>query len=359
MPVYAFGPFILDPAEHWLTRSGRRVAVPAKAWQILLLLAEAGGRLVPHETFRAKLWPNVVVEDRTLTVHMSTLRKALGSGPPEDCIQTVAKAGYRLTVPVRVLSEADRPPPTVSGPPMIEAKPLAVGTFSTGDLAEADTYLGVGIADAVTTALGGLPGLTVWPVGAVDDLAGARDAGAGHMLEGAVRRQAKELRRAGTGARCSRALRERAHHLPRPPRAAVSELSCPAWRAAFPAVRADAQARRTLQCSRALAGRRKRRSGTTGFVGVDAEADQERTVVGPSARLGAAGGHEVGIREPQPSQPDAPLLAQAERAAKPAGASRERRGSRITADRSDMVAIRYRISVLWSFGRAAAGSYWG
>jgi DNA-binding winged helix-turn-helix (wHTH) protein/tetratricopeptide (TPR) repeat protein len=194
MPVYAFGPFILDPAEHWLTRSGRRVAVPAKAWQILLLLTEAGGRLVPHETFRAKLWPNVVVEDRTLTVHMSTLRKALGSGPPEDYIETVAKAGYRLTVPVRVLSEADRPPLTVSGPPMVvEAKPLAVGTFSTGDLAEADTYLGVGIADAVTTALGGLPGLTVWPVGAVDDLAGARDAGVGHMLEGAVRRQAKEL----------------------------------------------------------------------------------------------------------------------------------------------------------------------
>src|SRR5712691_12895309 len=132
MPIYAFGPFVLDPAERRLTRSGRRVAVPAKARQILVLLAEAGGRLVPHETLRAKLWPNVVVEDRTLTVHMSTLRKALGSGPPEDYIETVAKAGYRLTLPVRVLSEADRPPLTVSGPPMVETKPLAVGTFSTG-----------------------------------------------------------------------------------------------------------------------------------------------------------------------------------------------------------------------------------
>ena len=108
MPIYAFGPFLLDVAERRLTRDGRHVAVPAKAWQILLVLAEAGGRLVPHETFRARLWPNVVVEDRTLTVHMSTLRKTLGEGLPPDFIETVARAGYRLGVPVRVLPGPDR-----------------------------------------------------------------------------------------------------------------------------------------------------------------------------------------------------------------------------------------------------------
>ena len=106
---------------------------------------------------------------------MSTLRKALGTGPADDFIETVARAGYRLAVPVRVAvggrsaatsrqRAADRPKP----------RPLAVRPFSTGDLAEADTYLGVGIADAVTTVLGGVPGLTVSPVGAVEDLAGAR-----------------------------------------------------------------------------------------------------------------------------------------------------------------------------------------
>jgi len=69
-------------------RDGRRVSVPTKAWQILLMLVEAGGRLVRHEEFRAQLWPSVVVEDRTLTVHMSTLRKALGSS---DFIETVSR----------------------------------------------------------------------------------------------------------------------------------------------------------------------------------------------------------------------------------------------------------------------------
>jgi len=194
MPIYAFGPFVLDPAEHRLTCNGRRVAVPGKAWQILVLLAESGGRLVSHETFRARLWPNIVVEDRTLTVHVSTLRKALGRGGSADYIETVARAGYRLAVPVRVLAEADRPWPTAGAPPMAEARPLAVKSFSTGGLGEADSYLGVGIADAVTTVLGGLPGLTISPAGAVDDLAGARTLGLGYLLEGAVQSNAERLR---------------------------------------------------------------------------------------------------------------------------------------------------------------------
>jgi DNA-binding winged helix-turn-helix (wHTH) protein/tetratricopeptide (TPR) repeat protein len=193
MPVYAFGPFILRAGERRLTRDGRRVAVPGKAWQILLMLAEAGGRLVPHEAFRAKLWPNVVVEDRTLTVHMSTLRKALGEGSSEY-IETVARAGYRLAVPVRVLSEADPLPHAVSGPLNAEAMMVAVRPFSTPDLSEADAYLGVGIADAVTTALGAVPGLTVSPVDAVDDLAAARSLGVGHLLEGSVQRSDERLR---------------------------------------------------------------------------------------------------------------------------------------------------------------------
>jgi DNA-binding winged helix-turn-helix (wHTH) protein/tetratricopeptide (TPR) repeat protein len=187
MPVYSFGPFALDPAERRLTRDGRRVAVPAKACQILLMLVEAGGRLVLHEAFRARLWPTVVVEDRTLTVHMSTLRKALGDGA---LIETVARAGYRLTVPVRVLADADRPARIV---PAAEPRTLAVRSFSTGGLDDDDSYLGVGIADAVSTALGAVRGLSVAPVGAVEDVEASRTLGAGHLLEGAVQRTAERL----------------------------------------------------------------------------------------------------------------------------------------------------------------------
>ena len=137
--------FLLDPSERRLTRSGRGVAVPAKAWQILLMLVEAGGRLMPHETLRARLWPNIVVEERTLTVHVSTLRKALGDGA--NVIETVPRAGYRLAVPVHMLSTADSPSQAADATPIVAIRP-----FSTGALAEPDTYLGVGMADALTTA---------------------------------------------------------------------------------------------------------------------------------------------------------------------------------------------------------------
>ena len=190
MPIYAFGPFVLDPAERRLTRDGRRVAVPGKARQILVLLAEAGGRLVSHDTFRETLWPDVVVEDRTLTVHMSTLRKALGDAAA--LIETVSGEGYRLAVPVRVLSAAA--PRSASTPPPTGAGTLAVRSFATGDLADGDIYLGVGIADAVSTALGGMAGLTVSPVEAMDDLANARSLGVNHLLEGTVQRSAESLR---------------------------------------------------------------------------------------------------------------------------------------------------------------------
>jgi TolB-like protein/Tfp pilus assembly protein PilF len=140
-----------------------------------------------------------VVEDRTLTVHMSTLRRALGNTSPSDFIETVSRAGYRLAVPVRTLPEAE-PPSAVRAPPMAEARTLAARPFLTHDVTEADTYLGVGIADAVTTTLGAVPGLSVWPVDAVENLAGGHDTveacrtlGVGHLLEGEVRRDAERL----------------------------------------------------------------------------------------------------------------------------------------------------------------------
>jgi DNA-binding winged helix-turn-helix (wHTH) protein/tetratricopeptide (TPR) repeat protein len=192
MPIYAFGPFVLDPAERRLMRDGRRVPVPGKAWRILVLLAEAGGRLVPYVTFRDKLWPNVLVEDRTLTVHVSTLRKALGGGPAAHYIETVTGTGYRLAMPVRVLSALESYS-LGSGGGGAEARPVAIRTFSTTNQDDADTHLGVGMADALTTALGSVPGLTVSPAGAVDDLGRARTLGLEYMLEGAVQRRDGQL----------------------------------------------------------------------------------------------------------------------------------------------------------------------
>lgn len=115
-PIYRFGSFLFDVAEHRLTRAGRTLPVKGKPLQVLHLLVEAAGRLVTRETFVARLWPHVTVEERNLTVQISTLRKVLGDKRSRpSCIETVARAGYRLTLPVHRLTageavEQDAPP---------------------------------------------------------------------------------------------------------------------------------------------------------------------------------------------------------------------------------------------------------
>jgi len=106
--LYEFGAFILDASERRVTRDGERLPVTGKTLDVLRLLVEAEGRLVDRQTFNSLLWSEVLVEDRNLTVHISALRKALGA----ECIETVAKAGYRLALPVRQLAppEAGKPP---------------------------------------------------------------------------------------------------------------------------------------------------------------------------------------------------------------------------------------------------------
>jgi DNA-binding winged helix-turn-helix (wHTH) protein/tetratricopeptide (TPR) repeat protein len=192
-PVYAFGPFVLDKTEHRLRRAdGTAVPLPGKARQILTLLVEAGGQLVPHEAFRASIWPDTVVEDRTLIMHMSTLRRALGADTPGGLIETVVGVGYRLTAPVRVLATGD---PQLQGdaePPARDVGRVAVRPFSTAGLPEADRYLGVALADALATTLGGWPGLTVTSAG-TSDTTMRRAPQAGHVLEGSVELKGKRL----------------------------------------------------------------------------------------------------------------------------------------------------------------------
>lgn len=186
------------PDEHRLTRvaggtGGSTIALPGKAWQILVLLVEAGGRLVPHDTFRTQIWPNIAVEDRTLTVHMSTLRKALGADDSGGYIETVVGVGYRLSVPVRTIA-ADDPLLQTGGAPPREAGLLAVRPFSTAGLAEADRYLGVALADALATTLNGLPGLTVSAGNAAEvSERNLNSSSPRHVLEGSVELQDNQL----------------------------------------------------------------------------------------------------------------------------------------------------------------------
>lgn len=78
--VLGFGPFTLDPARKLLLEGGRTVRLGGRALDLLIALVERAGEVVSHEDLFARVWPRTVVEESSLRVHMSSLRKALGDG---------------------------------------------------------------------------------------------------------------------------------------------------------------------------------------------------------------------------------------------------------------------------------------
>ncbi len=104
--VYEFGPFCLDASERLLLRDGRPVPLAPKVFDTLVALVEKGGRLVTKDELMSRLWPDTIVEEGTITRHISDLRKALGEAPgPQRYIETVPRHGYRFAAPVKHLSE--------------------------------------------------------------------------------------------------------------------------------------------------------------------------------------------------------------------------------------------------------------
>jgi DNA-binding winged helix-turn-helix (wHTH) protein/TolB-like protein/Flp pilus assembly protein TadD len=99
---YEFDEFRLEPAEQLLTRRGRAVPLPPKAFELLVLLVQYSGRLVSKDQIMLTVWAGSVVEEANLTVTISTIRKALGDreGGTQH-IETVSKKGYRFAAAVR------------------------------------------------------------------------------------------------------------------------------------------------------------------------------------------------------------------------------------------------------------------
>jgi DNA-binding winged helix-turn-helix (wHTH) protein len=103
---YEFGPFRLDNAGRLLFRDGERMTLTPKAVELLAVLVEAGGQLMEKEELLQKIWADAVVEEGSLTYHISLLRRALGEGPGEHkFIETIPKRGYQSVGALKVSPE--------------------------------------------------------------------------------------------------------------------------------------------------------------------------------------------------------------------------------------------------------------
>jgi adenylate cyclase len=113
MDAVSFGPFRLYPAQRLLKRGEDPVKLGARAFDILLALVERPGEVVAHKELIAKVWPDVIVEEISLRVHITSLRKALdGEQSGENYITNVKGRGYCFSAPVSY----ERPASDVKSP---------------------------------------------------------------------------------------------------------------------------------------------------------------------------------------------------------------------------------------------------
>ncbi|MGC2110712.1 MAG: protein kinase [Candidatus Korobacteraceae bacterium] len=104
-----FGPFELDVKAGELHCQGKTVLLQEQSFRLLRALIEQDGDLVSREDLQKQLWPNdtVVEFDHGINAAIKRLRRVLGDSPEEPkYIETVARRGYRLMVPVQWASPA-------------------------------------------------------------------------------------------------------------------------------------------------------------------------------------------------------------------------------------------------------------
>jgi cholera toxin transcriptional activator len=102
--VARFGVFELDLSAGELRKNGRKLRLQEQPLQVLALLLERAGTVVPREELRQKLWPadTFVDFDHSLNTAVNKLREALGdSATSPRYVETLARRGYRFIAPVQ------------------------------------------------------------------------------------------------------------------------------------------------------------------------------------------------------------------------------------------------------------------
>jgi len=122
--LFVFDRYRLDEQERQLLLGTQVVPLPPKVFDLLAVLVQNAGRLLPKQDLLDRVWSGVAVEEGSLTRGISSLRQVLGSTENgQDYIQTVSKRGYRFISQVRETTddELDGPRLGIPLPPSLLA----------------------------------------------------------------------------------------------------------------------------------------------------------------------------------------------------------------------------------------------
>jgi TolB-like protein len=188
----SFGLFQLKRQDRQLLGPEGPIDLSARAFDLLVVLLDHPGEVVSKDTLFATVWPGVVVEENTLQVHISALRKAF----PDGMIATVHGRGYRYAGPMPERMGAGPQGKPGQGP-VIVVLPFA---NPSGDPDQ--QYFSDGITQDITDRLTRFRVLSVIAVdsalagqGTAPDVERVRDATeADFVVSGSVRRSESRIR---------------------------------------------------------------------------------------------------------------------------------------------------------------------
>ena len=139
---YRFGAFEADAATGELRRQGIRIKLNAQPFQVLCMLLERPGELLPREEISRQLWPDGTFVDYAHGVNsaVNRIREALRdtAGNPRF-VETLARRGYRFVAPVERIGTNGNPPAPVAEWSSLPASPNSAPL--TAPTTEPDTHL--------------------------------------------------------------------------------------------------------------------------------------------------------------------------------------------------------------------------
>jgi two-component system phosphate regulon response regulator PhoB len=91
-----YGGLVLDPSNFSVSLAGKKIEIGHTEYKLLKFLLAYPDRVFSRSQLLDRVWGNhVIIEERTVDVHVLRLRKVLGSA--ESLIRTVRGVGYMLS----------------------------------------------------------------------------------------------------------------------------------------------------------------------------------------------------------------------------------------------------------------------
>lgn len=150
--VYEFGGHRLDPLRRTLSGPGDRpIALKPKVFDTLVYLVQHRGEFLEKQALMSAIWRGTVVEENSLSQHISLLRRALGESPGDNqFIVTVPGRGYQFVAEVTTLAGESQ-----------DRHGLAVLPFENLSGDPGQSYLVDGVTEELIARLAQLSGLRV------------------------------------------------------------------------------------------------------------------------------------------------------------------------------------------------------